>query len=389
MGDTDDDLVPDVAVGRLPATSVEELDAMIDKVIGYETSTTGAWQSCVILAADNPDVAGDFEASSDSIAAVLPPTRVRTEVHLGTLGVVTSRVSLIGALNDGAAFMSFFGHGQLDRLAGEGLLVKSDVPGLSNGTRLPVITAMTCTVGQFSRPGYNCLAEDLILHPGGGAIAVWSPGGLSLNGPAEQMGQAFYGRVYGAGDLRLGDAVVHAMREYDESGIAAGLLDIYNLLGDPGLRITTSRPRTLNEWLRDWFSAEEMTDPETTGTLSDVDRDGIVTLGEYAWGLNPRVSDAAPMLDMEASVRNLPTHDAVLTFRRRAGALDLEYRIMLSSDLDSWTEDDSRAWVFTVDADAGGETELVSCRILTPEIFGRRTFVKLLVREIEQESANP
>ena len=53
-----EDLLPDLAIGRIPAATVEEVRAMVDKIIAYETGEAGLHQSAVVLIADNPGQGG-------------------------------------------------------------------------------------------------------------------------------------------------------------------------------------------------------------------------------------------------------------------------------------------------------------------------------------------
>ena len=47
------DLYPDVGVGRIPCTNVDELEIVINKIILYETQSFGDWFQRVILAAED------------------------------------------------------------------------------------------------------------------------------------------------------------------------------------------------------------------------------------------------------------------------------------------------------------------------------------------------
>jgi hypothetical protein len=127
------------------------------------------------------------------------------------------------------------GHGGLDRLSSGGLLTSADVPGLANGARLPVVTAMTCTINRFALPGIPALGELLVKSAGGGAAAVWGPSGLSPNGEAALLAERFYH----ADDARLGDRVLRAIAEFRALGGNVDLPRIYDLMGDPALRIQT------------------------------------------------------------------------------------------------------------------------------------------------------
>ncbi len=53
--------LPEIAIGRLPAVTNAELQAMIDKIKAYE-SGQGAWTGKALMIADNADDGGDFAA---------------------------------------------------------------------------------------------------------------------------------------------------------------------------------------------------------------------------------------------------------------------------------------------------------------------------------------
>jgi hypothetical protein len=72
---------------------------------------------------------------------------------------------------------------------------------------------------------------------GKGAIAAFSPSGLSLDEPAHRFHRELLDAVFNQGHGRLGDAVLAAQSAYAESGEFPELIAIYHLLGDPALSI--------------------------------------------------------------------------------------------------------------------------------------------------------
>jgi hypothetical protein len=96
---------------------------------------------------------------------------------------------------------------------------------------------MNCLNGYFNFPFFDSLAEALVKADGRGAIAAFSPTGLSLNTPAHRYHKALLGAFLHGRHARLGDAVVAAQTSYAESGAFPELLAIYHLFGDPALRL--------------------------------------------------------------------------------------------------------------------------------------------------------
>jgi hypothetical protein len=233
---TGNDGVPELAVGRIPAASAEELSGYIDKIIGYE-SATGSWTSRALFAADPIDAGGNFAATSDSVAAALPASVAVDRIYLDTMPAAAARAEFLSGLNDGRAYVNFFGHGGITLIGGASLLSIDSLGQLANGDRLPVLTAMTCMAGAFGFPGYDSLAESLVVMQGGGAIAVWSSSDQAYNEYSARLCAGFYEAVFTSGIKVLGDAILSAKKDYAETATRLEYLNFYNLIGDPALEL--------------------------------------------------------------------------------------------------------------------------------------------------------
>jgi Peptidase family C25 len=238
--DLNGDGIADVPIGRIPALTAAELTAYVNKVVAYESGGLGAWAKQVLLAADAPDAAGDYVAGSDQLAAQVPAglqvSKDYLPVGASQAQIDAARAQLLGAFDNGGVLVNYVGHGGLDRLASPGLLTTDDVPQLAGGARSPVLTALTCNIAHFAYPGYRFLGEDLIVQPGGGAMAVFAPTGLSYDGPAVQLGQHLLPALLAGPGTVLGDAILNGIRGYAATGDLT-LLPAYNLLGDPALAV--------------------------------------------------------------------------------------------------------------------------------------------------------
>jgi hypothetical protein len=119
--------------------------------------------------------------------------------------------------------------------ADENVLNTTDVVSLSAQPRQPFLLTMNCLNGYFHFPYFDSLAEALVKAEDRGAIAAFSPSGLSLNEPAHQFHQALLERLFRRGHRRLSDAVLAAQEAYATTGAFPELLSIYHLFGDPAL----------------------------------------------------------------------------------------------------------------------------------------------------------
>jgi hypothetical protein len=83
----------------------------------------------------------------------------------------------------------------------------------------------------------NSLAEELVKAEGKGAVAAFSPSGLSLDGPAHVYHGALVDELVSGRHARLGDALLAAQKAYAGTGVFPELLALYHLFGDPALEI--------------------------------------------------------------------------------------------------------------------------------------------------------
>jgi len=224
--------VPEVAVGRLPAATGPELQAMIDKIKAYEAGQ-GTWLERGLWIADNADSGGDFAAGSDQLAALATGTQAEKAYLAGSAADVRARIA--AAWNAGLGLVSYCGHAGINQLATENLL---DVPGalaLANGEQLPLAVMLTCAAGRFELPGFMSLGEALLANAGGGMAGGMLPSGAAYHSDSMRLAEQWYKAVYQARAARAGDAWLAALKNYVQLGGKVSLLNVYNWLGDPGM----------------------------------------------------------------------------------------------------------------------------------------------------------
>jgi hypothetical protein len=223
-----------MAIGRLPVLTPQEMQNVIAKIKAFEAASSRR----VILVADNPDDGGDFPSDSENLAGLFPSSYSVEKVYLSEYtSTELARVTLLDYLNAGSVFFNYIGHASFDMFAAEGLFTSDDIASLANGTGLPMVTAMTCTAGEFAIPGYPSISQLMVLQNGGGAVAFWSATGLSDNEKAKILNWEFYNAVFSSDRKVLGDAVLQAFGKYKAGGSLPFMMDIYTILGDPALKL--------------------------------------------------------------------------------------------------------------------------------------------------------
>jgi hypothetical protein len=230
-----DDLLPDLAIGRLPAQTVEEAEALVEKVLAWEDTGQGLGGKAVLVA-DNPDAGGDFEADVADVRDSFLEGHHAETILLREEGADT-RGKILEAFDTGASLMSYVGHGGAAVWASENVLNSWDVASLQAQSEQPLMLTMNCLNGYFVAPNFDSLSEAYLKAEGRGTIAAFSPSGLSLDGPAHELHRALVRELVSGSHERLGDTVLAAQRDYFDSGEMPELLTVYHLFGDPGMRI--------------------------------------------------------------------------------------------------------------------------------------------------------
>jgi hypothetical protein len=231
-----EDSLPDLAIGRLPASTREELQGMVDKMVAYETGDANL-SGKVVLVADNPDQGGDFESDAEELASGVLASRELEKIYLGEMGIEATRSAILQAFDDGASLMSYMGHGSLYLWANERVFEIARIADLMPQPQQPLVLTMNCYNGFFHHPSYDSLSEELVKVQGRGAIATFSPSGFSLNTPAHWFHRALLEELLSGRHRFLGDAILAAQAAYAETGALPELLSIFHLFGDPAMKL--------------------------------------------------------------------------------------------------------------------------------------------------------
>lgn len=255
------DRMPDLALGRLPARNLAEATLMVNKAISYETAPpTGAWRSTLTFVADNyraadgtPDPAGNFEALSNGTIALVPPQYVSNRIFYDPYPnddggepyryrtAAAATTAIVTSVNTGTVFLNYIGHAGVTTWAHEALLRmrdvgRNDVTLLNNGGRLPIVLDMACASGNFADPQQTGLEVMMLGRSGGGSAAGWAATGFGVATGHDQLHRGFYQSVFG-GQRVLGLATAAGKQALWSTGSNLDLLDTFDLLGDPALRI--------------------------------------------------------------------------------------------------------------------------------------------------------
>jgi len=278
--DLDDDHLPDLAIGRIPADSVEDLETITDKIIAYEENEDyGEWRRRISFVG----CPGNFGAVIDSVIEQgsrrlttegIPPAYCTTATYGNWRSPYCPdprrfRDTAVGRLNEGALFWVYIGHGHnlyVDQVETPDqkkypILTTKDVPDLKCGSGHPIAIFLACYTGRFDAP-VDCLSEEMLRSPGG-PVAIYSATRVTMPYAMTVMGGEMMKAYFVEKVPTIGELVLHAKRQMvlaDRSTGTAKSLDtlaltlnklspdlkaerlehvqMYELFGDPLLKLS-------------------------------------------------------------------------------------------------------------------------------------------------------
>ncbi|MDH3623753.1 MAG: C25 family cysteine peptidase [Myxococcales bacterium] len=236
LGDLDDDGLADVAVGRIPAQTLDEAVAAFEAVQTYQELEFDDFGLAALMIS-GMNRGANFAGAIDDLQQMFPPALETRSIRVDTVGVEQARDDLAIDLQRAPFWMHYTGHGGLDRFDDQGVLKSEDIPTL-RPLLPPIVTGMTCATSRFELPGTDSLAEHMVDPANAFAIASWGPSGLTMSHDAAMLGEAFATKLFSddGATPRLGDLVV-ALHQEPAPAYNPDALAVYVLLGDPALRL--------------------------------------------------------------------------------------------------------------------------------------------------------
>ncbi|MDX2050935.1 MAG: C25 family cysteine peptidase [Polyangiaceae bacterium] len=225
--DLNEDGRPELAVGRLPVRTPEELGIVIEKLVRYSVAPPD-WPLDVLLVAGEDALIDVAKIGQDALQG--EPLSVREQA----LTPMTPKQELLGSLTEPSSrLVTYIGHGSTQVWGNGSAFATSDAVSLSRTGPPSVFTLLTCLNGFFHDVYGESLAEGLLRAPHGVAVSVWAPPAMAQSDDLGLLYQTFISE-WSSGRIRtLGELVVAVKRQVAPSDTERMMA----LLGDPSLRL--------------------------------------------------------------------------------------------------------------------------------------------------------
>ncbi len=277
----------DVGIGRIPAKSTDEANAVINKIKQYlSTENLGDWQNQLCFIGDDED-SNTHMQDANNLSNYIRDNHPEYNIKKIFFDAYNQETSSTGAsypeatnainttVNNGALLINYTGHGNERWLAHEKVVMLNDVLSWKNMKALPLFVTATCEFSRFDDYNLTSTGEWILLSPNGGGIALLSTTRLVYSSPNYVLNYNFIKTLFTLNPAdnsyyRLGD-LVKISKNLSGSGYNKRN---FSLLGDPALKLRN--PNLKMELLT--VNGKTMGEPlDTLKALSEVTITGQVT----------------------------------------------------------------------------------------------------------------
>jgi hypothetical protein len=279
----------EIAVGRIPCNSTAEADAVVRKIIAYdrEPQTLGDWHLRLLYMADDDesyhiDQAEDLSDLSQATERWFNVDKIYFDAYQRVATASEKRIpDAKAAINanifKGALMAQYIGHGGPKGWAQERVVDLTDISGWENETKQPLFITATCSFGGYDDYSFRTGAEEIMLKPDGGGIALMTTVRPVFIGPNDVLTDAVQKFIFRRDTtnntyLPIGD-ILRSAKNTLTSGVEENARR-FTLLGDPAMRLAMPEHRVKT----DSINGRAVTGiPDTLRALQRVRISGSVT----------------------------------------------------------------------------------------------------------------
>ncbi len=199
----------DISVGRIPVTTAEMANGVIDKVINYDTNSAsyGDWRLRIAFAADDED-SNLHVNQADKLAEdveIAYPIYNQSKVYFDSYVQESTpggdrypgaSAAINTVVQKGALLLNYMGHGGPKGWSQERVLKKSDIETWNNPNELPILITATCSFTGYDDPAIISAGEEAIQKANGGVVALFTTVRAVYASANERLARAVYDQIF-------------------------------------------------------------------------------------------------------------------------------------------------------------------------------------------------
>lgn len=284
----------DIGIGRFPVSSLSDAEAIIDKIINYDSPASfGPWKNNMTFNADDEDTGSHLNDAETMATYSNDSLKVYNNYKIYVDGFVQQSTpagprtpdankAVTAQIYNGTFLMNYNGHGGPLGWCEERIFSMDDVNLMKNYHKLPLFITATCDFAPYDDPSIVSAGEILINKADGGAIALMTTTRLVFQYQNQEMNKNYmrtgFSRMANGQYPSLGDA--YRLSKNLKYSSTTGSFDANNyrkfvLLGDPALPLA--------------IPPHEITTDSINGVSVTIAYDTLKALGKYT--ISGHVSD--------------------------------------------------------------------------------------------------
>ncbi len=240
------DVIPEMAIGRLSCETIEEAKIIVDKILSYPSDNSKEWKQRVMLfaAGETKTDEDQFKFNNESLLLqnnyIFPEGFSTSKVFMYNNGpthapFIGTTPDLMEDFKDGGVVANFFGHG--GGYQWDAIMLSDHIYLLENEGRMPFITSVTCYTAHFENQ--DVFGEQFVKTPNKGAIAFWGNPSLTSFQEGKNLNRKLYNQIFANKKHVIGEAIRAAKNSYvtGYSSVEGQHIELFTLLGDPAIEL--------------------------------------------------------------------------------------------------------------------------------------------------------
>ncbi|MDT3696523.1 MAG: C25 family cysteine peptidase [Ignavibacterium sp.] len=234
------DIVPDLAIGRISCETLEEANVLVDKIINYPADPGKEWKQNVLLLSSGLSAEDENQFGFNDKNIILENT------YLKPSGIKATKIfrypnkpdyipfqgegpDIRREIDNGAVVVSYYGHG--GGLQWDLVFTNNDILELRNGNKMPFVVSVTCYTAHYDNQ--EIFGEIFNSLPDRGSIAFFGSSGVTFWPTTANFNQELFNHIFTQKEYIIGKAINHAKLNQSYGAMIA----LLTLLGDPALEL--------------------------------------------------------------------------------------------------------------------------------------------------------
>ncbi|HLF62440.1 MAG TPA: type IX secretion system sortase PorU [Saprospiraceae bacterium] len=242
----------EIAVGRFPVSTPEEANAVVNKIIQYDTNPAmhGDWRLGIAYVADDEDSNQHLQQTED-VANTQMSTHAKynvRKIYLDAFQQMNTpggdrypdvNAAINAAIQQGTLILNYFGHGGPAGWTQERVLGIPDIQSWTNFTRLPLFITATCSFTPYDEPSLESAGEMVFLNPSGGAIGLLTTVRAVYSSSNKRLTSEVFERILleeNGGQLTIGEVMVLAKNSNHQDTVDVNARK-FAIIGDASMKL--------------------------------------------------------------------------------------------------------------------------------------------------------